>query len=372
MSTMPVFHQLVHTLSYGDAISTEVLALRDTLRRLGYRSEIYALHEHPMYRGYTKQPEELESESSAHIILHYSLGSSLNEIFARWSRGGRILVYHNITPARWYSEINKRVSDDIERGVEELPALCAQSDAIWADSIFNAEELKTYGDFSVEVLDLLVSDQRWTQPRDEKMFSSVAKSDGCQVLHVGRIAPNKCLEDVIKTFYFLNKYGDPLSRLRLVGIDTDTEMYAFALRDLADRLGIGARVEFTGALSDSEVRALYEASDVYLCMSEHEGFCLPLIEAMHFSLPVVAYSAAAVPETLGEAGILIHEKRHAEIAKVIGRIREDPRLRDQLVHTGRARVSKYSMTRFSDRVQRLVELFCESDANKESKNASCI
>jgi L-malate glycosyltransferase len=350
-------HQLVHTLSYGDAISTEVLALQEALHGLGYRSEIFALHEHPNYRGRTHQIEKLYDEKDASVILHYSLGSVLNQVYADWERGGKILIYHNITPPHWYRSINQRVASDIEQGIKELPSLCAISDAIWADSHFNAKELQGFGVNEVQVLDLLVSSSRWSRARNESLYSSIANHAGCQVLHVGRLAPNKCVEDIIKSFYFLLKYIDPMSRLRLVGIDTDTEMYSFSLRELADRLGIGHAVEFTGALSDEEVRALYEASDVYVCMSEHEGFCLPLIEAMHFELPVVAFSAAAVPETLGDAGVLVYEKRHAEIAQLLALVCRDAEIRCDLITKGRAQVARYSASAFSKRIDVLVSGF---------------
>lgn len=359
-----VVHQLVHTLSYGDAISTEVLALQDTLRGLGYNSEIFALHEHPSYRGRTNPIGDLQDEEDAVVILHYSLGSVLNQVYADWKRGGKILVYHNITPPHWYRSVNQRVASDIEQGIKELPELCAISDAIWADSNFNAAELRNFGVNEAQVLDLLVSPTRWSHARNEPLYSSVANAPGCQILHVGRLAPNKCVEDIIKSFYFLVKYIDPMSRLRLVGIDTDTEMYSFSLRELADRLGIGGAVEFTGALSDEEVRSLYEASDVYVCMSEHEGFCLPLVEAMHFGLPVVAFSAAAVPETLGDGGVLVYEKRHAEIAQIVALVARDVDLQRELVKKGRAQVARYSANIFSSRVDRLVSEFMNNRAGK--------
>jgi glycosyltransferase involved in cell wall biosynthesis len=172
---------------------------------------------------------------------------------------------------------------------------------------------------------------------------------------VGRLAPNKCVEDVIKAFYFLVKYSDPQARLRLVGIDTDTELYSFSLRELANYLGIGYAVEFVGALADDEVRAMYEASDVYLCMSEHEGFCLPLIEAMHFGLPVVAYAAGAVPETLRDGGVLVREKRHAEIGQMLAKVANPGELRSQLQHKGRERVACFTYERFADRVRALLQ-----------------
>jgi len=346
-------HQLVHTLSYGDAISTEVLALQRALRELGVESKVFAIHEHPRLRGKSVPYAELQAEQEGDIILHYSLGSPLNGVYREWRRGKRALIYHNITPARWYRSINPRVADDIERGVTELPTLCAESDALWADSEFNASEIRQLG-FQCEVLDLLVDPARWDTARNEGIYRSVSASEGTQVLHVGRLAPNKCVEDIIKAFYFTNRYADSKSRLRLVGIDTDTEVYSFALRELARQLGIDEAVEFVGPLADDEVRAMYEASDVYVCMSEHEGFCLPLIESMYFGLPVLAYAAGAVPDTLGNAGVLVREKRHAAIGALIAKLGEPSALRAELVDRGRARVRDFSYERFTQRVRELL------------------
>lgn len=347
-------HQLVHTLSYGDAISTEVLALQRVLQDLGYSSEVYRIHEHPKLKGCSRSYTTLSKQEEGDLVLHYSLGSPLNRVYAEWSGGTKRLVYHNITPARWYRSINQRVADDIEVGLAELPDLCRMSDAIWADSPFNAGELGALG-FDSEVVELLVDPARWETPRNEALYASVKSSPGTQVLHVGRLAPNKCVEDVIKAFYFLVKYSDPQARLRLVGIDTDTELYSFSLRELANYLGIGYAVEFVGALADDEVRSMYEASDVYLCMSEHEGFCLPLIEAMHFDLPVVAYAAGAVPETLRDGGVLVKEKRHAEIGQLLADIARPGELRAQLQRKGRERVACFTYERFSERVQELLK-----------------
>jgi len=346
-------HQLVHTLSYGDAISTEVLALQRVLRSLGHSSEIFAIHEHPLLKGRSIPYATISEHGSADIILHYSLGSPLNPLYAAWSKGTKTLVYHNITPASWYRSINQRVADDIEAGLRDLPQLCGVSDAIWADSKYNAHEIEQLG-YKAHVLELLVDPARWSGQRNEGIYSSVQSSSGTQVLHVGRLAPNKCVEDIIKSFYFLVKYIDTEARLRLVGIDTDTELYSFSLRELANHLGIGYAVEFVGPLSDSEVRSMYEASDVYICMSEHEGFCLPLIEAMHFGLPVIAFAAGAVPDTLGSGGVLVHEKRHAEVGQLLADVAQPGDLRELLIRNGRARVGHFTFERFASRVCELL------------------
>lgn len=351
-ATRPI-HQLVHTLSYGDAISTEVLALQSALRELGLESEIYALQEHNRLKGRSRKFQTIGECPEADIILHYSIGSPLNDLYANWNRGHRVLVYHNITPAQWFRGINNRVASDIERGLQDLPALCRRSDRVWADSRFNAREIEALG-FQTSLLELPIAPERWNRARDEKMYSRVKRVGGINVLHVGRMAPNKCIEDIIKSFYYLNKFIEPKSTLWLAGIDTDTELYSFSLRRLIRNLGLDDSVEILGGLTDEEVRALYEACSVYACMSEHEGFCLPLIEAMHFGLPVVGFGAGAVPETLSDAGVVVYEKRHAEIGALFNALSQPGDLRSKVIQKGKERVQAFSFSRFKSRVHELL------------------
>ena len=359
MTNRRAIHQLVHTLSYGDAISTEVLALQRALRSLGYESDIFAIGEHVRLLGRSRPFGEIAHVGEADLILHYSLGSPLNEVYSAWARGRRTLVYHNITPARWFAGVNARVARDIEQGLLELPELCRASDALWADSPFNAQELQALG-FRAEVLDLLVDPERWERPRNEDVYRTVRASAAVNILHVGRLAPNKCVEDILKAFHYLHRHIVKDSRLWLVGIDTDTELYSFALREMAARLGIGHVVEFSGCLSDEGVRGMYEASSAYICMSEHEGFCLPIIEAMHFGLPVVAYAAGAVPHTVGDGGVVVHEKRHEEIGQLLHDISLPGQLRESVIALGRKRVLNFNGDRFSERVSDLVSRGCQT------------
>ena len=353
MSNQRAVHQLVHTLSYGDAISTEVLALQRVLRSLGIQSEIFAIGEHIRLRGRSRPYTEISPHEDADLILHYSLGSPLNELYTSWTRGRRTLVYHNITPARWFEGVNSRVARDIDQGLLELPALCSASDALWADSPFNAEELAHLG-FRAEVLDLPVDPARWDRSRNEEVYQTVKSSAATNILHVGRLAPNKCVEDILKAFHYLHRHINEDSRLWLVGIDTDTELYSFALRNMAAELGIGHVVEFSGCLSDEGVRAMYEASSAYVCMSEHEGFCLPIVEAMHFGLPVVAFGAGAVPHTVGGGGVVVREKRYPEIAQLLWDLAQPGTLRDEVIARGREQVLNFSFERFAARVSDLV------------------
>jgi glycosyltransferase involved in cell wall biosynthesis len=350
-------HQLLHTLSYGDAISGEVLALKRVLEGAGVSSEIFAFNVHPKLKGVAQEisvdSPELSFDEGDTIILHYSLGSPLNEIYQECSNQRRILIYHNITPAHWFRSINSRVYSDIGKGIADLPVMCRASDLILADSPFNQAELAQLG-FASEVLELPIDPERWSVEANPGILSLLRGRSATNILHVGRLAPNKCVEDILKFFYFLHHFGRKSSQLWLVGIDTDTELYSFSLKRLAYELGIEDAVHFTGPVADEELRAFYTCADLYICMSEHEGFCLPVVEAMHFGVPVMAYRAGALPETIGTAGILFSEKRHAELAEVALEVLQRQQLYSELQEAGRQRVTQLSFENFASRVKSLV------------------
>lgn len=357
--TPRIIHQLIHTLSYGDAISGEALALQRCLKELGYQSNIYAIHVHPVYKKEAetlgiKDYRSLSPDFDGGILLHYSLGSPLNNLYRALVRAQRTLIYHNLTPAHWFRGVNPRIVRDIEQGMAELPALCAISNRLIADSKFNAHELSQLG-FSAEVLELPIDPVRWNIPRNEGIYSLLKSTPGINVVHIGRLAPNKCIEDIIKSFYFLNRFIDKGSRLWLAGIDIDTEIYSFSLKRLVHELGIDESVTFAGCMADSELRSLYEAGSVYCCMSEHEGFCLPVVEAMHFGLPVISFDSSALPDTIGSGGLLVSEKRHAEIAELIAEVSRNQELRASLVSAGRERVASLSFDAFASRVKMLLQ-----------------
>lgn len=350
-------HQLVHTLSYGDAISTEVLSLQRCFQMMGFASEVFAIHVHPKLKGRARNYKELEKEDFDEVILHYSLGSPLNEVYRSRSASRRSLVYHNLTPAKWFHGVNPRIAHDIEKGLEELPELLRLSDRILADSRFNSEELRSL-EFESTVLELPIDPSRWDVESNTGIASVVESDPAIHLLHVGRLAPNKCIEDIVKVFYFLNRYVEKRSKLWLVGIDTDTELYAFAVKRLVHELNLEDCVNFVGCLADSELKALYQSASAYICMSEHEGYCLPVIEAMYFGLPVIAYASSALPDTVGSGGILVREKRFPEIAELVSFLCTDLDYRNKLKAAGTNRVAQLSFDIFRGRV---AEVFGEGN-----------
>ncbi|MCB0323687.1 MAG: glycosyltransferase [Bdellovibrionales bacterium] len=359
-------HQFVHTLNYGDAISGEAVAIRRLLNRSGIGSEIYCVNAHekledigrPWTRFDADRQEAEQAGEPVAVLLHYSIGSPLNTLLRSSAGILRGLIYHNLTPVEWFAPYNSVVTANLVEGRAELPQLLQTMDLVLADSEYNERELKEFGCADTQVLPLCLDQEKWQIGPNVGIASMLRAHGGTNVLHVGRLAPNKCLEDIIKTFYFYHHKIDRTSRLWLIGGDIDTEIYSFELRRLVSELRLKEAVYFVGSVSDCELRAFYEAADLYLCMSEHEGFCVPLLEAMHFRVPIIAYDACAVSETLGDAGLLVRQKEHAQIAELMAMVREDAQLRESLLSRAGLRLERFSEAVFAENLRiRVTEPF---------------
>jgi glycosyltransferase involved in cell wall biosynthesis len=342
-------HQLVSNFDYGDAIGNHVRALRALLRRWGYASDVYAQYIHEGLsqdaRFYTRYRDV--SNPSNVVVFHFSIGSEVTGFYAGL-RDRRVLVYHNITPAAYFVGVNARVADRCRRGRWELQRLAPVTDLALGVSEFNRRELDEAGFRRTGVLPVLVD---WTQYAHPPVRAVAdAYREGTILLSVGRIAPNKRLEDVIKAYCFYRRL-DPGSRLLLVGSSVDTEGYLAGLQKLAAELGVLDGVVFTGSVSQAELCTYYRQASVYLCLSEHEGFCVPLLEAMHFGTPIVAYAAAGVPETLGAAGLLVGEKDFPTLAELVHRVVTDGALRAGVVAGQRARLGAFGSEAIGTRLR---------------------
>jgi glycosyltransferase involved in cell wall biosynthesis len=355
-------HQFVHTLNYGDAISGEALTIRRILRERSISSNIYSIHAHEKVEDCVRTVEnfatDLENAKQAgeevRVILHYSIASPLNQLILQTEGISKIMIYHNLTPDRWYAPYNQRVTQDLRKGRRELPALLKQMDWVLADSEYNAKELTSFGCSDAHVLPLVLDMAKWNMPANSGIASLMRSQGEKNILHVGRFAPNKRIEDIIKAFYFYHHKIEQKSRLWLVGSDVDTEIYSFELRQLVSELRLKEAVNFIGTVSDDELKALYQGADAYLCLSEHEGFCVPLLEAMHFELPVIAFNSCAVPETLADGGLLVAHKNPMDLAELINLAVSDHALRSELISRGHSRVEHFNEANFSANLERLV------------------
>ena len=194
-------------------------------------------------------------------------------------------------------------------GREELASLRPEVDLSLADSEYNRLELEELGFRNTHVFPLFIDFAKYDKPAS-RFARDFFRDDRTNILFVGRIAPNKRIENLVKTVFYYKKYISPLVRLIVVGKTNTFPGYFQSVARMADEFYLKPEeVRFIGHVPDEEMFALYRAADVFLSLSEHEGFCLPLVESMIFDLPVVALAATAVPYTLGEAGVLLRDSR---------------------------------------------------------------
>ena len=247
------------------------------------------------------------------------------------------------------------MAKDLKYGLSELPELLTTADLILADSTYNKEELGNLGFSNVEVFPLLYDSKKWAVQENKGIAGILSNSKEVNILTVGRLAPNKCIEDTIKSFYFYHHKINKNSKLWIVGHEIDTEIYAFELRNLVKKLLLDNSVKFVGTVANCELKAYFQNSNLYMCMSEHEGFCVPLVEAMNFDLPIIAYDSSAIAETLGDAGLLVKNKSHAEIAEAMNLIISDNKIREKFQSKAKIQIEKFSKKAFKLRLEKLLE-----------------
>jgi glycosyltransferase involved in cell wall biosynthesis len=332
-------HQLLATLGYGDAIGHEVLAIQRVLRAAGYESDIFVEAADPRVESATVDYRHLVDRSHPDdlIIHHFSLASRASRTgFALPDR--MVLVYHNITPPEFFVGMHRSLSDECYRGRRELRAYAARCDLALGDSEFNRQDLQSLGFPRTAVLPV-VPDFSHLDVAPDRILASQFDDDWTNVLFVGRMVPNKKIEDVIRFFHAYHRFFNPRSRLLLVGAQGGFERYVAALHQLAATLG-NAHVHLVGQVSDAELVAFYDTADLFLCASEHEGFCVPIVEAFDMEVPVVAYAATAVPSTMDGAGVLYEDKDPVRVAALMHAILSDRALLDQILAGQTAAVAR--------------------------------
>ncbi len=323
-------HQLLTVFDPSDAQGHMALLLRDIFSRWGYGSEIFSGINSPGIDIKARMAEELPETNNPDDILiyHASINSNVSEIFRR-SNWKQVLIYHNITPAEYFLGYDLFTYLECLKGRRELGKFIPTCDLALADSTFNADELKSLGFPRVELLPFPFDGSRLDGTADPAIIGKYSEEERPTILFVGRLAPNKKQEDILTAFYYFQTIYQSGARLVLVGPDNIPE-YSDFLRDRVEELGL-EDVTITGKVSPEELRAYYRSADIFLCLSEHEGFCVPLLESLYYHLPVVAYPAGAVPETLGGSGVLIHKENPLKIAALLNRILTNPDLQADLL-----------------------------------------
>jgi glycosyltransferase involved in cell wall biosynthesis len=350
----PRVHQVLATLGYGDAIGHEVLGIQRVLRAAGYVSDIFVETADPRLEDLTFDYRDLVGAVAPDDVLihHFSIGSRASRT-AYALPGRMVLVYHNITPPEYFVGVHKDLVRLCYRGRRELTAYPNRCDLALGDSEFNRQELEAIGFSRTEVLPVVPDFSHLDLPPDRRLAAGF--DDGStNVMFVGRVIPNKKLEQIIRTFHVYRTRLNPRARLLLVGSYSGFERYLAMLHGLIARLGT-PDVFFLGHVANEELTALYDVADLFLCASEHEGFCVPIVEAFYKRIPVVAYAATAVPATMDGGGVLYHEQDPWRVAEVIAAVLDDPALEEAVVASQDAALARLRAKDFAGTLLRQVD-----------------
>lgn len=359
MSPRPVrIDQVIPSIVERDAVSHHTIEAQRVLRSLGYVSEIYSLTMGPEMAGRVHPLSELPAEPEGRQWLCYqgSIGSPAAEVFGAHP-AVKIVDYHNITPAELVEAWMPTLGEEVRLGRQQLAALAPAVVLGLGDSAYNTRELDAWGYARTAVSMLMVDHTNFDvapDPERRDRLEAAKARGGADWLFVGQQLPHKAHHDVVMAFAAYREAYDPAARLHLVGRDS-CPAYALGVRKLVDALGLTDSVELAGSVSAPVLAALYDAADVYVCCSDHEGFCAPLLEAMHHRLPIVAYAAAAVPETVGEAGVLLASKAPALVAAAAHRVVADAELRARLVVAGSERAELFTLERSRSEFAQVIE-----------------
>ena len=309
-------HQVLATLGYGDAIGHEVLGIQAVLRRQGYESEIFVESADYRLEPLTRDYRELVDFSHPDNLLihHFSLGSKASRTaFALPDR--MALIYHNITPPEYFVGVHRTLARQCFGGRRELRAYADRSDLALGDSEFNRQDLEQLGFPRTAVLPVVPGFAHLELPPDG-LVADQFDDAWTNIVFVGRVIANKKIEDLIRFFHAYHTAYNPRSRLLIVGAHGGFERYLASLNQLTASLGLHD-VHFVGHVTDQALVAYYQIADLFLCASEHEGFCVPIVESFYMEVPVIAYAATAVPATMDGAGVLYDDKDPVHVAALI-------------------------------------------------------
>jgi glycosyltransferase involved in cell wall biosynthesis len=312
---------------------------------MGHESELYALTIDDDLRHDVRPFADPAARGGQLTIFHYALPSPMTEAFASLG-SGRVLQYHNVTPASYFAPYDPALFRLASLGRDELATLAGRVDLALGDSDYNRRELEALGFTRTGVFPIAVDTSRITQPAERPALDILLDDGLVNFLFVGRIAPNKKIEDIIRLAEFYKRYVDAYYRFIFVGRYDVVPRYYSMIRALMTELRLlNDRFIFTGAIPDEELAIYYRHAAVYISLSEHEGFCVPLVEAMAADVPVLAYAAAAVPDTLGGAGVQFAPKDIEFAAELLGQLAFDDDFRAGVIAGQRRRLADFGDAR---------------------------
>jgi glycosyltransferase involved in cell wall biosynthesis len=351
-----IINQWVPAAHRGDAIGDSARRVRDMLRLAGHTSDLFALTIDDDLRDDVRLFADPAARAGDITIFHFALPSPMTAAFASLD-GARVLQYHNITPAAFFAPYDAGLFRLAALGRSELRTLAGRVDLALGDSEFNRQELESMGFAPTGVMPIAVDTERLTRAPRRYALERILGDGLINILFVGRIVPNKRIEDHIRLAEMYKRYVDSYYRFIFVGRHDGLPRYYAQVRALIAELRmLPDRFWFTGPVPDEDLAAFYRWADVYVSLSEHEGFCVPLVEAMAADVPVLAYAAGAVPETLGGAGVLFAPKDLEFAAEMLGTLVYDRPVRERVIEGQRRRLADFAPARIEQRVMELLKV----------------
>ncbi|MBR3058169.1 MAG: glycosyltransferase [Clostridiales bacterium] len=323
-----MIYQYVDTWKKGDAIGNEVRAISDYLKKNGIDNLVVKCNPKTYQEGAIHFDEfEKKVKKDDLLLFHFAwfVPENLWKKFKAFPCK-KIMIYHNVTPAHFFEPYDSRESKTSINARQQLQSGAKFFDAAWGVSQYNADELVSLGYKNVSVVPLLISFSDYKQEPNRALIEQL-KDGYTNILFVGRMVPNKKFEDIIAAFAEYKKLNAK-SRLILVGND-DMKPYVNKLHNFCRDQEI-PDVHFRAHCPFADILAYYSSADLFLCMSEHEGFCVPVVEAMVFDVPVMAYDACAVPDTMGDGGICFTDKDPAKVASIMHALLSDPKMIEEM------------------------------------------
>ncbi|MBN1515319.1 glycosyltransferase family 4 protein [Candidatus Sumerlaeota bacterium] len=349
-------HQVLPNMEYGDAISNYALLLQQTLRRLGFQSNIYAQYIHPRLRRNTiplASMSRCAADEKIIWLFHYSIVSDITRQM-REMRGRVVLLYHNITPPDLSIGGENFFSSKLYAGLQDLKSFVDIPVMAVGSSAYNMKQLESVGFKRTEILPIILNYSLFDRAPDPAIMHRF--NDGMvNFVTVSRIYPHKKIEDILRVFYYYQNLINPNSRLFIIGDSKGMEWYYDQLINFHHKLNL-QNVIFTGRVRFRELIAYYRLARIYLCMSEHEGFGVPLLECMYLGIPIIAYNCSAVGETLDDAGVLVNEKKCGEIAELAHLILSDQDLRTRIINKQKDRALAFQPDSLISRLQKILAL----------------
>lgn len=349
--------QMVDALDFGDGVSNDIINLHRLMDAMKIQNTIYSKWKHEKVAQYTHDIEKYSPRPNDYILYHYSGKSVIIDQVLGYNRPV-ILRYHNITPPEFFIRDNPEIAARCQEGLDQIKAYVKRFDFYCGDSGFNNRNLIEYG-ASPERTSVLPIELNLSQLRDKETDAAILEEmkRHTNVLFVGRFAPNKRIEEILDVFENYYRYYNDAAYLYLVGNNQQNELYTRFIESKLKEMMAREHVIVTGKVDERQLYSYYTGANVFLCMSEHEGFCIPLLEAMEFETPVIAYDAGAVADTMGKSGVLVTNKEVPVIAGLINELDQNKYLRDRVIGEQKKHLRQFDAQTMRQKLSELISVW---------------